>query len=84
LEVPAFQCGSPGAPAHAIPPEAWARLHIRFTVDADPAAFEAGRRRRLDACGFSRVEVIPQRGGYFTATRLDPDNPCRQARNQFC
>jgi len=75
LEVLAFKCGNPEAPAHAIPPEAWARLHIRFTVDTDPAAFEAGLRRRLDACGFPQIEVIPQRGGYFTATRLDPDNP---------
>jgi acetylornithine deacetylase/succinyl-diaminopimelate desuccinylase-like protein len=78
LEVLAFKCGNPEAPAHAIPPEAWARLHIRFTVDTDPATFEAGLRRRLVACGFPQVEVIPQRGGYFTATRLDPDNPWAQ------
>lgn len=75
LEVLAFKCGNPEAPAHAIPPEAWARLHIRFTVDTDPAAFAGALRRRLDACGFPQVEVIPLRGGYFTATRLDPDNP---------
>jgi len=75
LEVLAFKCGNPEAPAHAIPPEAWARLHIRFTVDTDPTTFEAALRRRLDACGFPQVEVIPLRGGYFTATRLDPDNP---------
>jgi acetylornithine deacetylase/succinyl-diaminopimelate desuccinylase-like protein len=75
LEVLAFKCGNPEAPAHAIPPEAWARLHIRFTVDTDPATFEAGLRRRLDACGFPQIEIIPQRDGYFTATRLDPGNP---------
>jgi acetylornithine deacetylase/succinyl-diaminopimelate desuccinylase-like protein len=75
LEVLAFKCGNPEAPAHAIPPEAWARLHIRFTVDTDPTTFEAALRRRLDTCGFPQVEVIPLRGGYFTATRLDPDNP---------
>jgi acetylornithine deacetylase/succinyl-diaminopimelate desuccinylase-like protein len=75
LEVLAFKCGNPEAPAHAIPPEAWARLHIRFTVDADPTTFEAALRRRLDECGFPQIELIPLRGGYFAATRLDPDNP---------
>jgi acetylornithine deacetylase/succinyl-diaminopimelate desuccinylase-like protein len=75
LEVLAFKCGNPEAPAHAIPPEAWARLHIRFTVDTDPTTFEAALRRRLNECGFPQIEVIPLRGGYFTATRLDPDNP---------
>jgi hypothetical protein len=44
-------------------------------VDTDPTTFEAALRRRLDSCGFSQVEVIPLRGGFFTATRLDPDNP---------
>jgi acetylornithine deacetylase/succinyl-diaminopimelate desuccinylase-like protein len=75
LEVLAFKCGNPEAPAHAIPPEAWARLHIRFTVDSDPATFAAALRRRLDSSGFPQIEVIPLHGGYFTATRLDPDNP---------
>jgi acetylornithine deacetylase/succinyl-diaminopimelate desuccinylase-like protein len=75
LEVLAFKCGNPEAPAHAIPPEAWARLHIRFTVDTDPTTFAAALRDRLDACGFPQIEVIHVRGGYFNATRLDPENP---------
>lgn len=75
LDVLAFECGNPKAPAHAIPPEAFARIHIRFTVDCDPAAFEDGLRRRLDACGFEDVALERVRGGEFKATRLDPDNP---------
>jgi acetylornithine deacetylase/succinyl-diaminopimelate desuccinylase-like protein len=75
LDVLAMACGNPEAPAHAIPPEAFARIHIRYTVDCDPAAFETGLRRHLDACGFNHVAVERVRGGEFTATRLDPDDP---------
>lgn len=75
LDVLAFECGDPKAPAHAIPPEAFARIHVRYTVDCDPNAFETGLRRHLDACGFEDVAIQRVRGGEFTATRLDPDDP---------
>jgi acetylornithine deacetylase/succinyl-diaminopimelate desuccinylase-like protein len=75
LDVLAFECGNPKAPAHAIPPEAFARLHIRFTVDCDPSRFEEGLRRHLDERGFEKVAIQRVRGGDFRATRLDPDDP---------
>jgi acetylornithine deacetylase/succinyl-diaminopimelate desuccinylase-like protein len=75
LDVLAFACGNPEAPAHAIPPEAFARIHIRYTVDCDPATFETGLRRHLDAHGFEDVAITRVRGGEFKATRLDPDDP---------
>jgi acetylornithine deacetylase/succinyl-diaminopimelate desuccinylase-like protein len=75
LDVLAFECGNPRAPAHAIPPEAFARIHIRYTVDCDPASFETGLRRHLDTCGFEQITIERVRGGDFTATRLDPDDP---------
>ena len=76
LDVLAFGCGDPAAPAHAIPPEAYARIHIRFTVDSDPDRFETGLRRHLDACGFEAVTLKRVRdGGDMMATRLDPSDP---------
>lgn len=75
LDVLAFECGTPKMPTHTIPDEACARIHIRFTVDCNPAKFEEGLRRHLDRNGFKEVMIEHDRGGKFPATRLDPENP---------
>jgi acetylornithine deacetylase/succinyl-diaminopimelate desuccinylase-like protein len=75
LEILAFECGDPKAPAHAIPPEAFARIHIRFTVDCEASKFEEGLRRHLDEHGFEKISIEKVSNGYFEATRMDPDEP---------
>ncbi len=75
LDVLAVKCGDPVQPAHAIPPEAWARCHIRFIAGSDPDIFIPAIREHLDKHGFSSVVVDPVPNNYGLATRMDPDNP---------
>jgi acetylornithine deacetylase/succinyl-diaminopimelate desuccinylase-like protein len=75
LEVLALETGDPKAPAHAIPPRAWARCHLRFVAGQDPAAFLPAIRRHLDAHGFQQVQVLPVRESWTNATRMSPKNP---------
>ena len=75
LDVLAFTCGDPAQPAHAIPPKAWARCHVRFIADSDPETFLPAIRKHLDGHGFSMVEIEPVKNNYGRATRMDPDNP---------
>jgi len=75
LDVLAFTCGDPVQPAHAIPPKAWARCHVRFIADSDPETFIPAVRKHLDGHGFSMVEIEPVKNNYGRATRMDPDNP---------
>ncbi len=75
LEVLAFECGNPAAPAHAIPPSAWARCHIRYVADSEPEGFEAAIRKHLDDHGFEMVQVTPQKRNRVKATRMDPEDP---------
>ncbi|WP_022664047.1 M20 family metallopeptidase [Desulfospira joergensenii] len=75
LDVLAFECGTPASPVNAIPPAAWARCHIRFLADMDPATFIPAIRAHLDDHGFSEVEVIEVPNNYGLATRMAPDNP---------
>lgn len=75
LEVLAFECGTPAHPAHAIPPSAWARCHIRFVAGCDPKQFVPLIRKHLDAKGYSEIEISVVRLNYGNATRLAPDNP---------
>lgn len=75
LDVLAFECGNPDQPVNAIPPRAWARCHIRFVADTDPATFVPAIRRHLDAGGFSMVDIEEMPNNYGLATRMDPDNP---------
>ena len=75
LEVLAFECGNPKNPVHAIPPSAWAKCHIRFVADTDPAGFLPAIREHLDAHGFGAIELTIDRFSFGGATRLDPDNP---------
>jgi acetylornithine deacetylase/succinyl-diaminopimelate desuccinylase-like protein len=78
LEVLAFECGNPAAPVHAIPPSAWARLHLRFVAGCNPDDFIPAVRKHLDERGFGRVEIDPPRESWYAATRMDPDNPWAQ------
>lgn len=78
MEVLAFECGSPAAPVHAIPPSAWARLHLRFVAGCNPAEFIPAVRKHLDQRGFGMIEIIPPRESWYPATRMDPDNPWAQ------
>jgi acetylornithine deacetylase/succinyl-diaminopimelate desuccinylase-like protein len=75
LDVLAFAYGDPGQPVNAIPPNAWARCHIRFIADSDPAAFIPAIRKQLDSHGFSMVDIQPDPNNYGLATRMEPDNP---------
>ena len=75
LEVLAFECGNPAAPAHAIPPSAWARCHIRYVADSDPEDFHAAVRKHLDDRGYEMVEVSSVKRNLFKATRMDPEDP---------
>ena len=75
MEVLAFECGSPAAPVHAVPPSAWARMHVRFVAGCDPDEFIPAVRKHLDENGFGRIEIIPPRETWYPATRMDPDHP---------
>lgn len=75
LEVLAFQTGDPSAPAHAIPPRAWARCHLRFVAGQDPSSFLPAIRRHLDSHGFCQVAVEPVRESWTNATRMSPKEP---------
>src|SRR6185312_1336859 len=61
--VLAMLSGRPENPVNAVAPNARARCHIRYTVDTDPAGFEAALRRNLDEQGFQHVQVIPNASG---------------------
>jgi acetylornithine deacetylase/succinyl-diaminopimelate desuccinylase-like protein len=78
LEVLAFECGNPAAPAHAIPPSAWARMHVRFVAGCNPDDFVAAVRKHLDDHEFTMIEIVPSRETWYPATRMDPDNPWAQ------
>ena len=75
FEVLACETGNPATPVNAIPPRAWARCQLRFTVDIDPDAILPALRRHLDRHSFKMVQVASSRDELFRATRLDPDDP---------
>ncbi|MDJ0388782.1 M20 family metallopeptidase [Roseomonas sp. E05] len=76
FEVLAYSTGNPAAPVNAVPPEAFARCQIRYTVDRDVETFLPAIRRHLDAQGFTDVAVQPVKAGAeWKATRMDPDGP---------
>src|SRR5580658_8818498 len=66
--------GRPEAPVNAVAPDARAHCQIRYTVDTDPAGFEAALRRHLDAHGFETVR-IEKAGIRMPASRTDPGHP---------
>ncbi len=67
-------CGRPDNPVNAVAPNARAHCQIRYTVDSDPAGFEAALRRHLDAQGFPEVRL---ENAYvrMPASRTDPNHP---------
>lgn len=76
FEVLAFKTGHPEAPVNAVPPEAFARCQIRYTVDRHPSTFIPAIRRHLAEAGFDDVTVEPVKSGAeWAATRMDPDGP---------
>jgi acetylornithine deacetylase/succinyl-diaminopimelate desuccinylase-like protein len=72
--VLAMVSGRPEAPVNAVAPDARATCHIRYTVDTDPAGFEAALRRHLDEHGFPEVE-IREAGVRMAASRTPPNHP---------
>ncbi len=72
--VLAMVAGRPENPVNAVPPSASAHCQLRYTVDSDPAKFEAALRAHLDAQGFPEVE-IRNAGIRMPASRTDLDNP---------
>ena len=66
--------GRPENPVNAVAPNARAHCQIRYTVDTDPAGFEAALRQHLDEHGFGNVRV---ENAYvrMPASRTDPDHP---------
>lgn len=74
FEVLAFETGDPKAPVNAIPPRAFARCQLRFTVDVDHTDVIPAIRRHLAREGLGMVKVESARDEVFGATRLDPDD----------
>jgi acetylornithine deacetylase/succinyl-diaminopimelate desuccinylase-like protein len=72
--VLAMTSGRPENPVNAVAPDARAHCQIRYTVDTDPAGFEAALRRHLDAAGFAGVR-IQNAGIRMAASRTDPAHP---------
>ena len=73
--VLAMVSGVPDAPVNAIAGWARATCQLRFVVGTDMKDIIPSLRRFLDAQGFDNVKIVPEVGGSFTATRLDPSHP---------
>ena len=72
--VLAMTSGRPENPVNAVAPDARAHCQIRYTVDSDPATFEASLRKHLDENGFKDV-AIENAGIRMPASRTDPHHP---------
>jgi acetylornithine deacetylase/succinyl-diaminopimelate desuccinylase-like protein len=75
FEVLAFTTGTPDHPVNAIPGSARAHCQLRYVVGTDVDDIIPALRRHLDRHGFTQVEVRRGGGGFFRASRLDPDDP---------
>ena len=66
--------GRPENPVNAVAPNARAHCQIRYTVDTNPAGFDAALRAHLQENGFSNVAV---ENSYvrMPASRTDPNHP---------
>ncbi len=66
--------GQPENPVNAVAPNARAHCQIRYTVDSDPAGFEAALRTHLDEHGFPEIHI---ENAYvrMAASRTDPGHP---------
>lgn len=74
LEVMEIECGNIAKPLYAIPPWARARLQLRHPVGVDTADAIPAVRRKLDAAGFHRVQIVPATDAAFPASRSDLQN----------
>jgi acetylornithine deacetylase/succinyl-diaminopimelate desuccinylase-like protein len=74
LIVLAMVSGRPENPVNAVAPDARAHCQIRYTVDSDPATFEATLRKHLDEHGFGFVD-IQNASVRMPASRTSPDHP---------
>ena len=72
--VLAMTSGRPENPVNAVAPDARAYCQIRYTVDADPAAFVPALRAHLDAHRLSEVR-IENPGIRMPASRTAPEHP---------
>ena len=75
FEVLAFTTGTPESPVNAIPGSARAHCQLRYVVGTQADDIIPALRRHLDRHGFAQVEVRPGGGGFFNASRLDPEDP---------
>jgi acetylornithine deacetylase/succinyl-diaminopimelate desuccinylase-like protein len=66
--------GRPENPVNAVAPDARAHCQIRYTVDTDPAEFEAALRHHLDIHGLAQVR-IENAFIRMAASRTAPDHP---------
>jgi acetylornithine deacetylase/succinyl-diaminopimelate desuccinylase-like protein len=66
--------GRPENPVNAVAPNARAHCQIRYTVDSDPAGFEAALRQHLDENDFANVR-IENAFIRMPASRTDPGHP---------
>jgi acetylornithine deacetylase/succinyl-diaminopimelate desuccinylase-like protein len=66
--------GRPENPVNAVAPNARAHCQIRYTVDSDPAGFDAALRSHLNEQGFPEVRI---ENAYvrMPASRTDPAHP---------
>ena len=66
--------GKPENPVNAVAPNATAHCQIRYTVDSDPAGFDAALRAHLDEQGFPEIRI---ENSYvrMAASRTDPTHP---------
>ena len=74
FDVLAFTTGTPDSPVNAIPGKARAHCQLRYVVGTAVDEIIPALRRHLDRHGFTQVEVRRGRGGFFNASRLDPDD----------
>tara|TARA_R110000824_G_scaffold26874_1_gene91856 strand:+ start:1 stop:1248 length:1248 start_codon:yes stop_codon:yes gene_type:complete len=74
FEILAFKTGNPDNPVNAVPPKAFAKCHMRFVAGFDPAVVLPAVRKHLDALGYDKVTLTPDRE-FMAATRLEPDTP---------
>jgi acetylornithine deacetylase/succinyl-diaminopimelate desuccinylase-like protein len=75
FEILAFTTGTPDTPVNAIPGKARAHCQLRYVVGTAVDEIIPALRRHLDRHGSTEVEVRRGRGGFFNASRLDPDDP---------
>ena len=74
FEILAFTSGTPDNPVNAIPGSARAHCQLRYVVGTAVDDIIPALRRHLDRHGFHQVAVCRGSGGFFRASRLDPDD----------